>query len=251
MLVARREVEAYVVGDVHPASVLVDHSADRRMESIALHLGENAVVGVGPEECHPLLGRVALLPRDLALGDTDEFVDRGHLVERPIEIPLADRAREVRRVLVVDGVVVVSQRAGPLAGLVPEQGERSSRAERAPCLLVAVGALHPVPRLRREHEAKGVVTRHPILERDLLDVLTRSSEHARHSRARFERVHTETPTHEASRGLAGTGADLERSVVWLKPAVFDDRVEERVGIRRASVVVLRGHLAEDQALLDR
>ena len=80
-------------------------------------------------------------------------------------LAMRDVDREVRSVLLVGGIVGLSQWSGPLPGLVPEQREGAAGLECGCCPLVAVGAAHPVPRLRREHEIV-VVDTPPMIDTD-------------------------------------------------------------------------------------
>ena len=148
----------------------------------------------------------------------------------------------------VHGVVVDAERAGPLATLVPEERDRPARREGARDPLVSVLAAHPVPRLRGIHQAEPSGRWLPRLEQDLLGLDAFGAQDRGHCRARLQGVDPETARGEARGCLARSGTDLERAVARVQFTEFDDRVEQRVGIRRAILVVLLGDLAEHQAL---
>ena len=221
-----------------------------RFEVARVRRREHPVARMRSEQPRPFRARVRRLPRDLALDDRLELAAlRRAAYEEHVRLPvLADGVAEQsasRAYLVVVGLERLRVRAPD----VPEHRERAAGLQCFGDLLVAIGAVHPVPRLRGEHQTERTRANRPLLERRLLHVDALGAQDARHLRARLQRVHREAAIDETHRRLAGARADLERGVTRVQSAVLDDGVEERVGVRRAGGVVLLGDLAEHEGLL--
>ena len=178
-------------------------------------------------------GVYVLRPRD----ERDHRVLERRRTRRCSSAPSRDstaaRRRQVRRVLARTRRRCRAERAGPLASLVPEERERAARCERGRGALVAVVAARPsaTPARRRRvgtrRPAASTSRTAPPRRRRPSRAAPRPSPGSVRARARRDRARG-IPSR-----LPRPRADLERAVAGVQTAELDDRVEQRVGIRRA------------------